>query len=145
MASGTPLKFSKFSYIFFIVFFSVILFFDSKNNVFSSLRVIQASIVITSDLLVNQTKNFFSSVYVSQTEKQKLKKEARELKNKYEALLAKNFFLESNAPNIESQSMRSNPTSAKIVNFNAYKYICCGVHEMLISKGAFGFDAGIKT
>jgi len=92
MASGTPLKFSKFSYIFFIVFFSVILFFDSKNNVFSSLRVIQASIVITSDLLVNQTKNFFSSVYVSQTEKQKLKKEARELKNKYEALLAKKLF-----------------------------------------------------
>ena len=55
MASGTPLKFSRFSYIFFIVFFSVILLFDSKNNVFSSLRVIQASIVITSDLLVNQT------------------------------------------------------------------------------------------
>jgi len=63
-------------------------------------------------------------------------KEARELKDKYEALLAKNFFLESNAPSIESQSMKSNLVSAKIVNFNAYKYICCGVHEMLISNGA---------
>lgn len=136
MASGTPLKFSRFSYMFFIVFFSVILFFDSKNNVFSSLRLIQASIVITSDLLVNQTKNFFSSVYVTQTENQKMTKEARELKDKYEALLAKNFFMESNAPSIESQSMRSNLAYAKIVNFNAYKYICCGVHEMLISKEA---------
>jgi len=63
-------------------------------------------------------------------------KEARELKDKYEALLAKNFFMESNAPSIESQSMRSNLAYAKIVNFNAYKYICCGVHEMLISKEA---------
>ena len=30
MASGTPLNFSRFLYLFFIVFFSVILFFDSK-------------------------------------------------------------------------------------------------------------------
>lgn len=136
MASGTPLKFSRFSYIFFIVFFSIILFFDSKNNIFSSLRIIQASVVITSDLLINKTKNFFSSVYITQTEKQKMIKEARELKDKYEALLAKNFLMDSNASTIENQSMQSNLTFAKIVNFNAYKYICCGVHEMLISEEA---------
>ena len=129
MANKTPLKFSKFLHTFFVLIFSATLYLDLTQNTFSFLRVIQNSIIISSDLAIAQTKSFFQSILVNKKKYQKLAKDFEKLNRQYEIELAKKY-VSSKKENDQGKSL----IPAKILYFDAYKYVCCGLHEMLISN-----------
>jgi len=129
MANKTPLKFSKFLHAFFVLIFSATLYLDLTQNTFSLLRVIQNSIIISSDLAIAKTNSFFQSALANKKNYQKLVKDLEQLNKKYEIELAKKY-VSTKKENDQGKGL----IPAKIVYFDAYKYVCCGVHEMLISN-----------
>ncbi|MEK9649597.1 MAG: rod shape-determining protein MreC [Gammaproteobacteria bacterium] len=145
MASNTPLHISRLSYLFFIIIFAVILFLDTKNNTFNFLRTAQASLVITTNLLSNETKKFIDSLFITQKSYKIKAKELSELQDNYDSLLASNFVTTSNASVIDAEANSMNLHAAKIKYFDAYRYSCCGVHEMLISASGYEFKPVVNA
>jgi cell shape-determining protein MreC len=133
MASNTPLHFSRFSYFLCIIFFSFVLFFDTKDNFLKSLRIIQTSSVITIDLMTTNIFNFFSSWLDTKDDLKKTKAQLKSLEQAYEFLLARQFIFSDESNLLEGDNL----VPAFIKNFDAYRYICCGVHEMLISENSY--------
>ena len=133
MASNTPLKFSRFSYFLCIIFFSFVLFFDTKDNFLKSLRIIQKSSVITIDLLTTNVFNFFSSWLDTKDDLKKTEAELKSLLQAHELLLARQFIVLDKSKLMQEDNL----VPAFIENFDAYRYICCGVHEMLISENSY--------